>query len=210
MCLKNPNVGTVVRGASRPAQVTENMKALDLAPRLTRDVMERIDAILDNVPKAARDEVRHGPCVARCDSIGDSHTSSRPTSRGLHQSKSNSGTGSLAIRGTREQSDSRPKSRSVRSRTKHWQPPEESLPDEVRAVIAAVVCERTGSADSLPTMSSNRLFGRGRLPACVVRIRFSRCMATTPVYAAILLRLYPVDVQRPPRKWDVVGWDRAA
>jgi aryl-alcohol dehydrogenase-like predicted oxidoreductase len=52
-CLKNPNVSTVITGASRPAQVTENMKALDLAPKLTPEVMERIDAILDNVPKAA-------------------------------------------------------------------------------------------------------------------------------------------------------------
>jgi voltage-dependent potassium channel beta subunit len=52
-CLKNPNVSSVITGASRPAQVTENMKALDLAPKLTPEVMERIDAILDNVPKAA-------------------------------------------------------------------------------------------------------------------------------------------------------------
>lgn len=45
-CLKNPHVSTVITGASRPEQVTENMKALDVVPKLTPDVMERIDTIL--------------------------------------------------------------------------------------------------------------------------------------------------------------------
>jgi voltage-dependent potassium channel beta subunit len=49
-CLKNPNVSTVITGASRAAQVTENMKALDIAPKLTPEVMERIDTILGNKP----------------------------------------------------------------------------------------------------------------------------------------------------------------
>ena len=44
-CLKNPHVSSVITGASRPAQVVENMKALDVVPRLTPDVMTRIDAI---------------------------------------------------------------------------------------------------------------------------------------------------------------------
>lgn len=50
-CLKNPNVSTVITGASRASQVTENMKALDVANRITPDIMERIDAILDNKPE---------------------------------------------------------------------------------------------------------------------------------------------------------------
>jgi len=45
-CLKNPHVSTVITGASRPAQVVENMKALDVVPKLTSDVMARIDAAL--------------------------------------------------------------------------------------------------------------------------------------------------------------------
>jgi voltage-dependent potassium channel beta subunit len=45
-CLKNPHVSTVITGASRPAQVTENMKALDVAPKLTPEVMARIEAAL--------------------------------------------------------------------------------------------------------------------------------------------------------------------
>ena len=45
-CLKNPHVSTVITGASRPAQVRENMKALDVAGKLGPDVMARIDAAL--------------------------------------------------------------------------------------------------------------------------------------------------------------------
>jgi aryl-alcohol dehydrogenase-like predicted oxidoreductase len=48
--LKNPNVSTVITGASRAAQVTENMKALDVAPKLTPDIMARIDTVLGNKP----------------------------------------------------------------------------------------------------------------------------------------------------------------
>lgn len=49
-CLKNPNVSTVITGASRPEQVHENMKALDVVPKLTPDFMERIEGILKNNP----------------------------------------------------------------------------------------------------------------------------------------------------------------
>jgi len=44
-CLRNPNVSTVITGASRPAQVQENMKALDVVPRLTPEVVARMEAI---------------------------------------------------------------------------------------------------------------------------------------------------------------------
>ena len=45
-CLKNPHVSTVITGASRPAQVVENMKALDVVPKLTPDVMARIKVVV--------------------------------------------------------------------------------------------------------------------------------------------------------------------
>jgi voltage-dependent potassium channel beta subunit len=45
-CLKNPHVSTVITGASRPAQVVENMKALAVVPQLDAAVMARIDAAL--------------------------------------------------------------------------------------------------------------------------------------------------------------------
>jgi voltage-dependent potassium channel beta subunit len=51
-CLKNPNVSTVITGASRPEQVHENMKALDVVAKLTPEVMERIEKILNNKPEA--------------------------------------------------------------------------------------------------------------------------------------------------------------
>jgi len=43
-CLKNPRVSTVITGASRPAQVVENMKALAVVERLTPEILARIDA----------------------------------------------------------------------------------------------------------------------------------------------------------------------
>lgn len=49
-CLKNPNVSTVITGASRPEQVDENMKALDIVPALTPEIISRIEQILDNNP----------------------------------------------------------------------------------------------------------------------------------------------------------------
>jgi len=54
-CLKNPNVSTVITGASRPEQVTENMKALEIAPRLDSVVLERIETILGNNPQKSQD-----------------------------------------------------------------------------------------------------------------------------------------------------------
>lgn len=54
-CLKNPNVSTVITGASKVSQVTENMKALEVVPKLTPDVMERIEEILQNKPQPAED-----------------------------------------------------------------------------------------------------------------------------------------------------------
>jgi len=54
-CLKNPNVSTVITGASRPEQVSENMKALEVAPRLDSTVLEQVEAILDNKPQQSQD-----------------------------------------------------------------------------------------------------------------------------------------------------------
>jgi voltage-dependent potassium channel beta subunit len=54
-CLKNPHVSTVITGASKPSQVTENMNALDVVPKLTDNVMERIEDILGNRPAPEAD-----------------------------------------------------------------------------------------------------------------------------------------------------------
>jgi len=49
-CLKNPNVSSVITGASRPGQVVENMKAMEAVVLLSPEVMERIETILNNKP----------------------------------------------------------------------------------------------------------------------------------------------------------------
>lgn len=45
-CAKNPNVSTVITGASRVDQVNENMVALEVIDRLDEEVMERIEGIV--------------------------------------------------------------------------------------------------------------------------------------------------------------------
>jgi voltage-dependent potassium channel beta subunit len=46
-CLKNPFVSTVITGASRVEQVHENMKAAEVTPKLTPEILERMDAIFE-------------------------------------------------------------------------------------------------------------------------------------------------------------------
>ena len=53
-CLSNDDVSTVITGASSPKQVAENFAALEVAERLTPDVLETIEAILDNRPTGER------------------------------------------------------------------------------------------------------------------------------------------------------------
>lgn len=54
-CLKNPHVSTVITGASRVEQVYENMKALDYVSRLSDDVMQKIEEVLNNQPAGPQD-----------------------------------------------------------------------------------------------------------------------------------------------------------
>jgi len=44
--LKNPNVSTVITGASRVEQVRQNMKAVDIVEKLTPNVMEAIEKVI--------------------------------------------------------------------------------------------------------------------------------------------------------------------
>jgi voltage-dependent potassium channel beta subunit len=55
-CLVNPNVSTVITGASRVEQVAENMKALDVVPLLTDEILQQIDSILGNKPAQEEDQ----------------------------------------------------------------------------------------------------------------------------------------------------------
>jgi len=50
-CLKNENVSTVILGASKTSQLEENFKALEAKQKLTTEVMEKIEGILQNKPQ---------------------------------------------------------------------------------------------------------------------------------------------------------------
>lgn len=51
-CLKNPNVSTVILGASRLSQLEDNLSAIDALDILKPEVIERIENIVDNKPAA--------------------------------------------------------------------------------------------------------------------------------------------------------------
>ena len=50
-CLKNQNVSTVILGATKNAQLVENLDALNVIPLLTEEVMQKMEEILGNKPK---------------------------------------------------------------------------------------------------------------------------------------------------------------
>jgi voltage-dependent potassium channel beta subunit len=54
-CLLNPNVSTVITGASKASQVKDNMKAIDIVDKLVPEVVETIEEILDNKPEMPPD-----------------------------------------------------------------------------------------------------------------------------------------------------------
>lgn len=54
-CLKNPNVSTVITGASKKQQVIDNMQALDVVEKINPSVMDEIEKILQNKPKPEDD-----------------------------------------------------------------------------------------------------------------------------------------------------------
>lgn len=49
-CIAHPNVTTAILGATKETQLTENLKALDVLPQLTAEVMDRIDEIMQTRP----------------------------------------------------------------------------------------------------------------------------------------------------------------
>jgi voltage-dependent potassium channel beta subunit len=55
--IKNPHVSVAILGATKASQITENVKCLELYPKLTPEVMKEIEEILGNAPKAAGPEL---------------------------------------------------------------------------------------------------------------------------------------------------------
>lgn len=51
-CAKNPNVSTVILGASKLHHLQETLTALELLPQLTGEIIERIEGVLGNKPVA--------------------------------------------------------------------------------------------------------------------------------------------------------------
>lgn len=53
-CLSNPNVSTVILGASKLAQLNDNLEALKNRDKLTSDVKAKIEAIMQNKPEGMK------------------------------------------------------------------------------------------------------------------------------------------------------------
>jgi voltage-dependent potassium channel beta subunit len=47
---RNPNTSTVILGATKPEQLLENLKAIEIIPKLTPEILEKIEKILGNKP----------------------------------------------------------------------------------------------------------------------------------------------------------------
>lgn len=54
-CLNNPNVSTVITGASKVKQVEQNMKTMDVIDKVDDEVIAKIEEILDNKPNEETD-----------------------------------------------------------------------------------------------------------------------------------------------------------
>jgi aryl-alcohol dehydrogenase-like predicted oxidoreductase len=46
-----PNTGTIILGASSPQQLEDQLKTIDVLPKINDAVREKVEAILDNKPK---------------------------------------------------------------------------------------------------------------------------------------------------------------
>jgi voltage-dependent potassium channel beta subunit len=49
-CIKNPNVSTAILGATKKEQLLENLKAIDVLPKLSDEVMKKIDDVFGTKP----------------------------------------------------------------------------------------------------------------------------------------------------------------
>ncbi|MES2850760.1 MAG: aldo/keto reductase [Bacteroidota bacterium] len=51
-CIKNPNVSTAILGATKKQQLLDNLQSLEVLPKLTTEVMEKIEGIMKTKPTA--------------------------------------------------------------------------------------------------------------------------------------------------------------
>ena len=53
--IKNSDVSTAILGAMKPEQMIENLKALEVSNKLTKEILEEIENIMKNAPKGEVD-----------------------------------------------------------------------------------------------------------------------------------------------------------
>jgi aryl-alcohol dehydrogenase-like predicted oxidoreductase len=58
---RHPHTSTVILGASRPEQITENLKAIEVVPKLTDELLEKIDTVLKNKPAPSVRKIKFCP-----------------------------------------------------------------------------------------------------------------------------------------------------
>jgi voltage-dependent potassium channel beta subunit len=58
-CLANPNVSTVILGASRVSQLEQNLAASDAAEKLTPDILKKIDDVMGTKPEEGDNADNH-------------------------------------------------------------------------------------------------------------------------------------------------------
>ena len=51
----NKDISTAILGAKKPEQLNENLKALEIVPKLTKEILEEIEKIMGNAPKGEID-----------------------------------------------------------------------------------------------------------------------------------------------------------
>ena len=51
----NKDISTAILGEKKPEQLNENLKALEIVPKLTKEILEEIEKIMGNAPKGEID-----------------------------------------------------------------------------------------------------------------------------------------------------------
>jgi aryl-alcohol dehydrogenase-like predicted oxidoreductase len=53
-CIANTDVSTAITGATRPEQLIETVKSIEIVPKLTKEILENIDTIFGSEPVGKR------------------------------------------------------------------------------------------------------------------------------------------------------------
>ena len=53
--IRNNDISTAILGAMNPEQITENLKALDISKKMTKEILEEIETIMKNAPSGEYD-----------------------------------------------------------------------------------------------------------------------------------------------------------